>query len=130
MSEDRIYWHIPQRVVMMKAARDASIDVARADSTFVNNLLATGKPPVHLIVDTSNVGMMPADMEMTEEILALFASVHLGHTVVIGFRQQDMSVVQSAADAISHVTGKPIEFANSIAQALEIFKQNDPTLDA
>jgi hypothetical protein len=129
MTDDRIYWHIPQRVVIMKAARDATIEIVRADTKQLNELVGTGIAPVHLIVDVSNIGMIPPDVEMTDEILSLFSSPQIGHAAMIGLRQQDLQMLKSARDAVSQVTGKPIAFANNIAEALAIFKEHDSSLD-
>jgi hypothetical protein len=60
--------------------------------------------------------------------LALFDDPKLGQSVIIGFRQQDMQILKSARDAVTQVTGKPIAFADSTAEALAIFKEHDSTL--
>ena len=129
MTNDRIFWKIPQRVVILKAARDASIETVQSDTQSMMELVNSGTPPVHMIFDVTDIGMIPPDMEMTGEILSLFDSQLLGQTVIVGFQQQDMQILRSARDAITHLTGKPIEFANTFAEALAYFKQHDPTLD-
>ena len=129
MDEERIYWQIPQRVLYIKALHNASIELVHDEIEIILTLFDEGTAPLHLIFDVVDIGLMPAVTTMTDELLKLFSHPALGRTVVIGFRQQDMPILESARDALSQVTGKPIDFTNSIEETMALLKKYDPSLD-
>lgn len=128
MSEDRIFWEIPARVLYMKAARDASIEIVRADSETVWKFVKAGEAPVHLLVDLSDVGRFPRDI--TQEMVDLLSHPMLGRVAAVGFPQFDEAIIQSALDALTQLTGKPIDLAASVADGLALLRASDPTLNS
>jgi hypothetical protein len=130
MTENRIYWQIPGRVLYIKAIRDATIEDVRSDTTAIAHHMEGGKAPVHLLFDVSDLGMPPVGEDMTEALVDLFSIPAMGYTIAIGFRPQDLPILKSAGEALSQVTGKPIEFTDSLESGLAMLRKLDPTLDA
>jgi hypothetical protein len=114
----------------MKAARDAYVELIHADTETVNQLANAGSAPVHLMMDLTDVGIVPGTGDVAEALVAMISHPKLGRTVAIGLPQSDLAIYQNARNALAQLTGKPIDFADTVADGLTLLRQHDSTLDA
>jgi len=117
-------WYIPNRVVYLNLSGDISmddaIDMGKTNLDFLN----AGEPPVHFIIDATEIGSAPLRLSLATEASSWVKHDNIGWVVIVGMSGFPKFLLTVIHNTLRFKMGN----ANSIPEAVEWLTKNDATL--
>lgn len=121
-----ISWYQPERIILATFEGDQTIeDITRINNT-ITEMIRAGKPRVHMIVDTSEMGNIPLKLSQLAAVNAYLREPNLGAIVTIGMENILIRFLASMVSQIAHIELKTVK---SMDEAMDILHRLDQTLE-
>jgi hypothetical protein len=118
-------WLVPERVILSTLVGKTTLDDIAGSDKEVLAMLDVGTPPIHIIVDCTNLESVPVNLT---QVIARMTHLHdpnLGNVVAFGVNRW----VRFMASAIFPFTKTHLQFVNTQEEALASIKQLDDTIE-
>jgi len=120
----RIYWKVPHRVIYFKPADAATTQIIQQDNALLTSMLDDGIKPVHLIVDGSELRIIPRDIRQAQQINTFTSHPKIGIVVAVNVHKMH----QIVGRFVARTTGLEIRFVETPNAAMRLLQIADPTL--
>lgn len=120
-----ISWYQDERIVLARFEGDQSIEDITQVNTTITEMIKTGKPRVHMIVDTSKMGSIPLKLSQLAAVNAYLREPNLGTIVTIGM---DNVLIRFLASMVSQIAHIELKTVSTMDEAVDVLKRLDQTL--
>jgi hypothetical protein len=80
----RIHWHIPNRVLYFQLLARATMEEVEVDNQELNHLLAEGTAPVYVLVDWSQLHVIPGNLSDMRQNNPIYTDDKVEHVILFG----------------------------------------------
>jgi len=120
-------WYQEKRVILTQYSGSISRDDFVASTESVGELIEQGVPPVHWLIDTSQIDKPFLDLGTMRKMLECLKHPHFGWALLYG--GQANRGINFLATAVGQLSGVRYRIVDSQAQALAVLKEKDHTLN-
>jgi hypothetical protein len=118
-------WLVPERVILSTLVGVSTLKDIELSNEEVLDMLNAGTPPIHIIVDCTNLESIPVNLTQVISRMTHLHDPNLGNVVAFGVNRW----VRFMASAIFPFTKTQIHFVNSRKEAITSIKQLDDTIE-
>ena len=120
-----VKWYVEGRVSIGRDWGDLTIEEMRASNEMTLQHVRAGTPPVHLLIDTREIGKLPGSfVPMLKEIEAFRHEPHMGWTIMV----TNNSLLHFFGVLSSNLIKMPFRAVTTYEEANTLLKKVDPTL--
>ena len=119
-----VEWYVPQRICIIHAEGDLTVEDLETGSNRVIELIQSGIAPVHCIADARKVTSPPKNLREIIKAARLFREPNLGWMMGL----IDNSFIKFAASVVSQMSGVNYRVFSNPHDLITILKRIDPTL--
>lgn len=112
-------WLIPNRVIFQKLSGEFTSEQSMTAGQANQKMLSEGDPPVHIIVDVSDIKLQTADMRLTDSIKATRLCLEhpaMGDMIVVGINNR---IVAMFIKITGGITAYDMHTAKTLNEAIE-----------
>jgi hypothetical protein len=118
-------WYIESRVSMVRDYGEITLDEMRASNQIFLEHIRTGKPPVHLLIDTRDIVKMPNSfVPMLKEIEAFRHEPNMGWTIMV----TNNSLMRFFGTLSSNLIKMPFHAVKNYEEANQVLARVDSSL--
>jgi hypothetical protein len=115
----RIRWHIPNRVLYFQPLARATLEDVEADNQELSRLLAEGIAPIYVLVDWSQLHIIPGDLTEIRQNNPIYTHDKIEHIILFGGGTALWFLGGMFADSIQ----KKAEIVDSYEDALALLER-------
>jgi hypothetical protein len=117
-------WLIPDRLVLVQAWDQLSLDELRAINSESNALISAGTPMVHMIVDVTRVRKFPTNLREINAATRTTSPGQYGWTAMV----TSNAVIRFVASVAVHAAGARVRMFEDAQAALRFLYEQDASL--
>jgi hypothetical protein len=121
-----INWSHNQQLLITRAYGNVSVQEAVEMSAVATQRLQEGKPPIHFLVDITDIQKFPTNILQLKNTVGHLRHPHMGWLVVVG----NNSLLNTLGTIISQLLGTNFRTFRTRKNALDFLEQVDPRLAA